>query len=196
MPETSGLSAPSPRRPAAAASARSRLSTAGSSSLASLIDAALLRGRRLARGALAVVLEVGLRPLRQLEVLRRPSRLFGERRSVDRAPRRPRSPRRASSVERHLGRLPCVGCLRLLGSERPQALRASSLGGLAVGRGRWSSITCPRRRPRRRPRPPPRRPRRSRRRHRCRPPSSAGGRCLPAPGRAGTSPRRPCGRPR
>ena len=56
-----------------AATRRSRLSIAGSSSLRELGDAALLGGGRLARRALAVVLEVGLRPLRQRQVLVAPS---------------------------------------------------------------------------------------------------------------------------
>ena len=54
---------------AAASSARSRLSSAGKQLLGELRHAALLRRGGLARDALAVVLEVGLRALREREVL-------------------------------------------------------------------------------------------------------------------------------
>ena len=139
------------------ASARSRLSSAGSSSLASLRDAALLgrprpRARRAcgssrSRPACAARAR-GTRRARRWPARRARSSVASARRAP--APRHGR--RRGRSARR---RARCLGC----GEPRP----------LLVDRALASaiSVTCPRRRPRRRRRPPrPSRRRRRRRRRR------------------------------
>ena len=120
MPATSALVGAVARPRRAAASARSRLSIAGSSSFASLTTPRVLRGRRLARRALAVVLEVGLRALRQLEVL---VGLGGLRGSSSASVLR--APRRRSGVLLVLERLDRLGVaaahLRVVRRSRPGA---------------------------------------------------------------------------
>ena len=130
-------------RAAAATSARSRLSSAGSSSLAQPARRRGPRRARRSRGvALAVVLEVGLRALREREVLvalRRPSC----------AARRGPPRRRRSS-----GRLAASAG----SADAPSAGRRGVRGDLLAGvgaRARVHRTTGPRPRPRRRRRPPP-----------------------------------------
>ena len=188
------------RRPRS--SARSRLSSAGSSSLASAATPALLRGRGLARDALAVVLEVRLRALRQREVLvalrgradelvevaARAPCLVAPRPSASArrpAPRRRRSRRRCvGSARLRLGggrrRAPAGGRGELVGLLARRSGRCRSSRGYAFGSSTTSASTTSSS---------------SEARRRAVGGGAVGRTPRPAPGRAGTSPRRPRGRP-
>ena len=171
------MSAPRRRR-RPRANARSRLSTAGSSSERELGDAALLRGRRLARGAPAVVLEVGLGPLGELEVLVGLLGLRGELLEVvSPASPRGRSRAAAAALRRLLRSGPATrsaasgaGCSGGAPVRSPRQMPGGRRGcrapAMSIALG-GHTLTCPRQQLRRRPRPLPRHPRRSstRRRH-------------------------------
>ncbi len=155
--------------------------------------------RRLAGRPFAVVLEVGLGPLGQLQILvsllgpgRQLLQIVGSTWPRDPLTARPRCPEQLA-----LRRAGAAGAAGSAYWRRSGALLLLLGRGAIHGRGGrvatvFHRLTRPRSRPRRRPRPPPRRRRRWL--GASAPSVAAVARPPPAPGPAGTWPRRPCGR--